>query len=65
MGYYNFKHRLPDKATPSDWLAGMVANVREEIDGYISVGFSRQEAIARVKTDSCAGPKVWEIIAKD
>ncbi len=62
MGYYNFKHRLPDKVTPSDWLAGMVANVREEIAGYISVGLNRQDAISRVKQDSCAGPAVWKII---
>ncbi len=62
MGYYNFKHHLPDKATPSDWLAGMVANVQETIDGWISVGLSREDAIKRAKADSCAGPKVWEII---
>ncbi len=62
MGYYNFKHHLPHRATHTDWLAGMVANVEETIAGWISVGLSRNDAIARTKTDSCAGPKVWEII---
>ena len=45
-----------------DWKQSMINKVNQEIQLWIETGLTRQEAIAKVKEDSIAGPAVWKKI---
>lgn len=62
MAYDTNKHHLPAKCYHSDLINTMVLNVIDNIQGYIGAGFTRIQALNRVKQESCAGSKVWKIV---